>query len=114
MIEREPAIDTIRYAILAHLFLEGTALGIGAIEYGEVGIVASLLSAYALDVIADDDGFLLVTISRLILQVVALVVATIYVLLYLSFVMPYQTVGSLNDALCGTVVLLELEELDSL
>ena len=65
LIETQSTVDAIRDAVFAHLFLEATALGIGAIEDGKVGILAALLPADATDVVAHDDGLLLVAVGRL-------------------------------------------------
>ena len=45
LIERQSAVNAIRHAALAHGFLKDTALRVGAIEYGKIGIDVILLPA---------------------------------------------------------------------
>ena len=65
LVEAQPAVNTIRYAVLAHLFLERTALCIGAIQDGEVAVFAAVLPLQPLDVVAHNHRLLTVTIGRL-------------------------------------------------
>ena len=110
LVEAQAAIDAIRDTVLAHLFLEGTALGIGAVEDGKIAVFASLLTTDTTDILAHDDGLFLVAIGRFKLELLALVVPTENVLGNLSFVLANQTVGSPYDELRRTVVLLQFEE----
>ena len=65
LIEGQSAVNAVWYAVLTHLFLERTALRVGAIKDGEVAIFSPLLSTNALDIVTHDDGLLLVAVGRL-------------------------------------------------
>ena len=109
LVEAEAAVDAIRDVLLAEGLLEATALGVGAVENGEVAILALVLTADALDVLAHDDGLLLVAIGLLQDQLLALGVAAEYVLRNLPLVVLDQAVGRLYNALRAAVVALQLE-----
>ena len=108
LIEAESAIDAIRDAILAHLLLKTSTLGVGPVQYGEVRILSVLLFPYSLDVIAHYHGLLLVAVCGLERQTVTLLIFAENILVYLPLVLTYQAVGSLHDELCRAVVLLQL------
>ena len=111
LIEAQTAVDAVGNALSAHLLLEGAALRIGAVEDGEVAILAVLPAPDGLDVLANDGCLFLVGVCPLQHQLLAFVVAAVDVLRNLPLVLLDQTVGGLHDALRGTVVLLQLEEL---
>ena len=50
LIETQSAIDAIRHTVLEHLFLEGTALRIGAVEDSKIGVLHAEVLHLALDV----------------------------------------------------------------
>ena len=110
LIEAQSAIDTVWDTVLAHLFLKATALGIGTIEDGKVGILSTLLPANATDVVAHNDGFLLVTVGRLQCQSLTFFILAEHILVNLACILLNQTVGSSYDELCRTVVLFQLIE----
>ena len=110
MIETQTTINAIWNTLSAHLFLERTALRIGSIENGEVAILTSLHGFDTFDFLTDNNGLLLIRISLFENEFFALVVAAKYIFVNLSTVMLNQTVGSLNDALCRTIILLKLEK----
>ena len=110
LIERQAAVDAVGDVVLAHLFLEAAALGVGAVEDDEVAVLQVLLTAQPTDVVAHDHRLLAVALCRLQLQLLAVLVLAIDVLRYLSLVLADEAVGGLDDELCGAVVLLQLEE----
>ena len=110
LVERQTAVDAVRDIVLAHLFLERTALRIRAIQDGKVAPMSVLLTAQPLDVLTHDDSLLAVGIGRLQRQQLALLVAAVDILRYLAFVLAYQRVSGLHDKLRRAVVLLQLEE----
>ena len=110
LVEAQSSINPVGYAVLAHLLLKAAALGIRAVEDSEIGILPTFLATDTLDVVTHDDGFLLVAIGGLQRQPLTLLVRAEHILVDLSFVLAYQTVGSLHDELCRTVVLLQLIE----
>ena len=95
LVERQAAVDAIRDAVLAHLLLERAALRVGTVQDGEVGVFRTLLTADAPDVVTHNHGLLLVAVGWLQCQPLTLLVLAEHVLVYLPFVLPYQTVGSL-------------------
>ena len=110
LVKRQTAIDAVWNTLLAHLFLEGTALCVGAIQDGEVRVLSALLTPNALDVVAHNHCFLLVTIGRLQRKALTLLILAEDILANLSLVLTNQAVGSLHNELCGAVVLLQFEE----
>ena len=65
LVEAQTAIDTIRNAVLAHLFLKGTALCVGAIQNSEITILCLILSTDSLDIVTHDNSLFPITIGRL-------------------------------------------------
>ena len=114
LVETQSAIYSIRYILLTEHLLETTALGIGTIKNGEVAIGRLLLTPDALDVVTYNDRLLLVAVGRLEDQSFTLIVLTIHILVYLSFILPDQTVSCLNDILCTAVVLFQFEQLGTI
>ena len=110
LVEAQTAIDTIRNAVLAHLFLKGTALCVGAIQNSEITILCLVLSTDSLDIVTHYNSLFPITIGRLQGQTLSLLILAEHILVYLSLVLTYQAIGSLHDKLCGTVVLLQLKE----
>ena len=106
LIETQAPIYSIRYAIFAHLFLKRTTLRIGAIQNGKIAILSPLLPTDSLNVIADDDGLLLVAVGRLQGQTFALFVLAKDILADLAFILENQGVSSLNNELCRAIGLL--------
>ena len=111
LIERQAAVDAVGDVVLAHLFLEAAALGVGAVEDDEVVPLQVFLTAQSADVVAHNHRLLAVALCRLQLQLLAVLVLAVDVLRYLAFVLADEAVGGLDDELCGAVVLLQLEEL---
>ena len=110
LVETQTTIDTIWDTILSHLFLKGAALCVGTIENGKIVVLCLVLSTDSLDVITHDDSLFPIAIGRLQGQSLALLILAEHILVYLSFVLAYQAIGSLHDKLRGTVVLLQLKE----
>ena len=65
LIEAQAAVDAVGNVLSAHFLLEGAALGVCAVENGEIAIFALVISANSLDVVADDARLFLVGISLL-------------------------------------------------
>ena len=114
LIETHTAIDAIRNALFTKLLLEAAALRIGAIENGEVGILTSILTLDALDILAHDERLLLIAIGRLVEQLFAHGILAKHIFLNLILVALDETVGSIHDILRTTIVLLQLEEFGTL
>ena len=110
LVERQPTVYPVWYGVFTQLLLKRAALGIGAVQYGKITVVAIVLSAYLLYVLTDDYGFLLVTVSCFVDNLFAFVVMAVNILVYLSLVMLYQAVGCFYNALSAAVVLFELEQ----
>ena len=110
LVETQTTIDTIWDTILSHLFLKGAALGVGTIENGKIVVLCLVLSTDSLDIVTHNDSLFPVTIGRLQGQSLTLLVLTEHILVYLSLVLAYQTIGCLYDELCRTVVLLQFKE----
>ena len=110
MVKAETTKDAVRYSLLAQLFLKGPALSVGAVEDGEIVIVALLLFHNAPDVLGHDHHLFLVAIERLVSDGVAHLVLAIDVFLYLPLIVLDKTVGSIDDLLRGSVVALKFEE----
>ena len=109
LVEAQPAVDAVRDVLLAEGLLKAATLGVGAVENGEVAVLALVLTADALDVLAHDDGLLLVAVGLLQDELLTLVVAAIDVLRNLPLVVLDQAVGRLHDALRAAVVALQFE-----
>ena len=106
LIETHTAIDAIRNALFTKLLLEASALRIGAIENGEVGILTSILTLDALDILAHDERLLLIAIGWLVNQLLAHGILAKHIFLNLILVALDETVGSIHDILRTTIVLL--------
>ena len=63
LIERQSSVDAIRNTVLTHLFLERTTLCISTIKDGKVAVFSTLLPTNPLDVVTDNNSFLLVAIG---------------------------------------------------
>ena len=111
LIETQSTIDTIRNIILTHLFLERTALGIGAVKNGEITPGAMILTTDALDILCHNDGFLFIRIGRLQLQTLTMLVLREHILGDLSLIPSDQGVCRLHNQLCRTIILFQFEKL---
>ena len=100
LIERQATVNSIRYAILAHLFLKATTLGIRTIENGKIRIVATFLPSDAFDVVTYYHRLLLVTISRFQHQPFTLFILAEHFLMYLALIFTNKAVGGLHNELC--------------
>ena len=114
LVEAQAAIDAIWDTVLTHLFLKRATLGIGTIEDSEITERRLLLSADALDIVTNDDGFLSIAVGRLQRQSFTLLILAEYILTNLSLILAYQAIGSLYNELCRAVVLLQLIQLRTL
>ena len=110
LVEAQSAIDAVRNALLSELLLEASALGISAVENGEIIIAAIVLALDALDVLRHNQRLLLVAVGWLILYLLALGIPAEHLLGNLVAVAANQTVCRLHDGLRTAVVLLQLEE----
>ena len=110
LVEAQSAVNPVWYSLLAHQLLKGAALRIGAIENGKVRPLTTVIPLYSFYVAAYNVRLLLVAIRHLQSQFLALVIAAIHFLVNLSFVVFYQAVGSLYNALCAAVVLLQFKQ----
>ena len=110
LIEAHSTIDTIRNTILEHLFLKGTALKVSAIEDGEI-LEHKSVTLHAKSYIPTHAYCLFPIRSQLThYQFLTFRILRKHILLNLTVVMLNQTISRLNDALCGTVVLLKFEK----
>ncbi len=94
---------------LAHLLLERAALGVGAVEDGDVAIFQLLFLDQALYLPAHNACLALVGDGLVDRHLVAVGVLAIHVLVNLAAVVLHQRVGCRHDVLCGSVVSLQLE-----
>ena len=110
MVETETSHHTVRDTAIAQLFLKGTALGIGAVEDGKVAIAIFHTPLLAANLLAYHGGLLAIAIGFLEHQGFACGIEAVDIFGYLVLVVFHQTIGSIDDTLGGTVVLLEFEE----
>ena len=96
--------------LLAERFLEGAALGVGAVEDGYLVPGHVVVVVEVQDFLGHTGGFL--QVADILVQVDGLSHGLLreHVLGDLSAVVPDDAVGCIDDGLCGTVVLFELEE----
>ena len=69
-----------------------------------------ILTFDSMDVLTDDSRLLTVAIRLFEEQLLPYLLLTVHILVYLSYILLYQAVGSHDDILCTTVVLLQFEE----
>ena len=110
LVEAQSSIYSIRYIGFAHRLLKTTALSVCPIENGKVGVITVVLTFDPMDVLTDDSRFLTVAIGLFEEQFLPYLFLTVHILVYLSYILLDQTVGSHDDILCTTVVLLQFEE----
>ena len=99
LIETQSAIDAIWDIIFQHLFLKGTTLRIGTIEYCKIAITSIFRLSDTSDIITYDNSLLLVTIGWFKYKVFTLVILTINRFRNLPLIMADQTVCCINDIL---------------
>ena len=109
LVETQPSIYSIRYTVLTHLFLKGTALCIRSVKNGKVRKLAIFLPADALNIVTYYHRFLLVTIGRFEHQALTFLISAEYIFVDLSFILPNQTIRSLYNKLSRAVVLFQFK-----
>ena len=100
LVKRQTAIYTIWNTVFTHLLFERTALCIGTVKYGEITVLTAIFPTDALNIVANDDGFLLVAVGRLQGEALALLVLTEDIFANLALIFSNKAVGSLDDKLC--------------
>ena len=111
LIERQPAVNAIRHAALAHGFLKDTALRVGAIEYGKIGIGVIPLPAQFGYLVDYNIALLHIAVCLIHSDGLSLIFLRKDFLANLPLVLLYQAVGGRNDGLGGAVVLFQLKDL---
>ena len=110
MVKTQSAIYAVRDALAAHLLLETTALGVGAVKDGEVRPAYSLLFTPPLNLPAYHGSLLLVAVGGEIAQPVALFLLAVYLFGYLPGVVGDKAVGGFHYAPRAAIVAFQLEE----
>ena len=110
LIERQTAVDAVWHGLFAKGVLEDTALGIGAIEDGKVGILAAFSALDGTNGIGHHLGLFNVGVGVEHMELFTSGIFGEHVLLDLPAVLLDETISSLDDVLCGAIVLLQFEE----
>ena len=114
LVERQSAVDAIGNVLVAQCFFDGTALGIRAVEDGNVvkfSMVAQVIVSYELRY---DDGFFLVAVSRNNLYLFTFSLFAEYVFVDLPFVVGNNAVGCAHNVFRGAIVALKFHNLSVL
>ena len=108
LVETEAPVDAVGDVALAQLLLEGTGLGVGPVEDGEVLMAGLLPRPGGEDAIGDVAALVVVAQGPVHVNLVAVRVAGPHLLADLVLVLGDDRVGRLDDGLRAPVVLLEL------
>ena len=110
LIEREAAVNLIRHAPFAQSLFEDTALGIGTIKDGEVGVFIIVLATQLRYFIGHNVAFFHITVSLKDPDGLTPFLLGEHLFGDLPLVLFDQAVGRTDNGLGGTVVLLQLED----
>ena len=111
LIERESPIDTVRHiAFTEHLF-KHTALCIGAVKDGKVGVGESFLASQFCNLVGHDLCLFCIAVGLIETYAFTFLILREYILWNATHILLYQAVGRLNDGLCRAVVLFQFENL---
>ena len=109
LIETQSAINSVWCTVFQHLVLECSALRIGAIEDSEIRKLQSVILHLSPYIFAHIHSLFPVTTQLWQNYIIAIGILTIDILLYLSFILVYQTVSRLYYSFCWTIVTLQFE-----
>ena len=113
LVEGQAAVDAVGHGAFPQRLLEDAALGVGAIQDGKVCPCLVFAPVQGLYFIAHDFALLHIAVGFEHAEAVAFLLFGVDFLVDLPLVLFYQAVGCTDDALCGAVVLLQLEYLCS-
>ena len=111
LVERKSSVNPIRHTPFAQSLFKSTALRVGTVKNGKTIVFHFFFSPQRCDLVYHDFSLLYITVSGIHMKGRTFLFVAENVFWYLSVVMAYQTVGSRNDSLCRTVVLLQLKQL---
>ena len=113
-IEAEPAVYPVRYIVVTQGIFQGTALCIGTVQDGNVGVVRITVGSGTLYLVGDDFRLIAVCKTTENLYLVPLRQIGVDSLGYLKSIFGYQRIGSIYDILCRTIVFFEFEDTTAL